>query len=222
MRAEHGTAGRQILMGGSSTARRRAATAALAIAASALLLGACSSSSSSSTTTSTKAGATTSAPTSTSTTPASTTTSGPKTTGCTTPNLAITLGIPNGSAGAIHYGITFHNAGASTCTLFGYPGVSFLAGATQIGAPAQREGNLTPGTVTLASGGNAYSSVAVTDPGIPPCSSSATATQVRIFPPGETHAALVAAPSGGIAVCSSPNTANYLSAIITPVAATDF
>ncbi len=96
--------------------------------------------------------------------------------------------------------------------------MSFLAaGGAQIGAPAQRQGSVTPTTVTLAAGGNAYSSVAVTDPGIPPCSGSATATQVRIYPPGETHSALVAA--SGVAVCSSPNTPNYSSAIVAPVTA---
>src|SRR5665213_2805819 len=147
-----------------------------------------------------------------------TTSSGPKTAGCATASLAITFGNPNGTAGAIHYSITFHNTGSSTCALYGYPGVSFLAaGGGQIGVPAQREGNLPPATVTLAAGGNAYSSVAVTDPGIPPCSSSATATQVRIYPPGETHSALVAA--SGVSVCSSPNTPNYSSAIVAPVTA---
>jgi hypothetical protein len=190
------------------------------LAGTVLGLAACGSSSSS-TTTSTRAATTTTtaASTTTSTTSASTTTSsGPKTAGCATASLAITFGSPNGTAGAIHYSITFHNTGSSTCALYGYPGVSFLAGGGgQIGAPAQREGNLTPATVTLAAGGNAYSSVAVTDPGIPPCSSSATATQVRIYPPGETHSALVAA--SGVSVCSSPNTSNYSSAIVAPVTA---
>jgi len=68
--------------------------------------------------------------------------------------------------------------------LYGYPGVSFLsAGGSQIGAPAQRDSAGTVATVTLAAGGDAYSSVAVTDPGIPPCSSQATAAQVRVYPP---------------------------------------
>ena len=74
-------------------------------------------------------------------------------------------------------------------------------------------------TVTLAAGGDAYSSVAVTDPGIPPCSSQATAAQIRVYPPGQTQSALVAAPSG-VAVCSSPNTSAYTSATVTPVSAT--
>jgi hypothetical protein len=113
--------------------------------------------------------------------------------------------------------LTYRNAGTSTCTLFGYPGVSFLAaGGSQIGVPAQRTSGIGVTAVTLAPGASGYSSVSVTDPGIPPCSSQGTATQVRVYPPGETHATLVAA-SGGIAVCSSPNTANYRSAIVGPL-----
>jgi hypothetical protein len=197
---------------------RRSGSSAFVVIGVAVLLTACSSSSTPSTTTTTRGTPTTTAPTTTTSAP-TTTTSGPKVTGCKTSSLAITFGSPNGTAGAIHYGIIFHNFGSSTCTLYGYPGVSFLgAGGSQIGAPAQREDNLTPATVTLTPGGNAYTSVAVTDPGIPPCSSSATATQVRIYPPGETHAALVGDPAG-VSVCSSPNTANYRSAIVAPVTA---
>jgi len=223
MRSAHRSAHRRVLTGPTAPSRRRGPAIALGIVGAALLLAACGSSSSSSTTTT--AVATTTRPTAVSTTTttraASTTTTGASSTSCATANLAITFGSPNGTAGAIHYAITFHNSGSSTCTLYGYPGVSFLTAAgSQIGAPAQREGNLTPATITLASGGNAYSSVSVTDPGIPPCSTSVSATQVRIYPPGETHSTLVAAPSGGIAVCGSPNTANYQSAIVSPVSAT--
>ena len=134
--------------------------------------------------------------------------------------LAVTFGNPNGTAGAVHYTITFHNTGSSSCTLYGYPGVSFLSsGGSQIGAPAQRESGGTVATVTLGPGGDAYSSVAVTDPGIPPCTSQSTAAQVRVYPPGQTQSALVTAPSG-VAVCSSPNTSAYTSATVTPVSAT--
>jgi hypothetical protein len=132
------------------------------------------------------------------------------------------LGNGNGTAGSVHYPIVFRNTTSSACTLYGFPGVSFLtAGGTQIGVPAQRGSGIAFATVTLAPDGSAYSSVGVADPGIPPCTSSATATQVRVFPPGETHAVVVAAPSG-IAVCSSPNTANYQSAIVTPMTSTSF
>jgi len=200
----------------------RHALAGAVVLASAIGLAACSSSSSSSTTTT---AATT--PTTKPSTPTTPTTAVPVTTttrasgnGCATSALTVTFGNPNGTAGAVHYTITFHNTGSTSCTLYGYPGVSFLSAAgSQIGAPAQREGGGTVATVTLAAGGNAYSSVAVTDPGIPPCSSQATATQVRVYPPGQTQSALVSAPSG-VAVCASPNTSAYTSATVTPVSST--
>jgi hypothetical protein len=194
------------------------------VAGAALGLAACGGSSSTATTTTTtrvSTTTTTSSPaTSTTTTGSSTTTSstsGPSSNGCATSALAVSFGNPNGTAGAIHYTITFHNTGSTSCTLYGYPGVSFLnASGAQIGVPAVRQGG-SAATVPLSPGGNAYSSVAVTDPGIPPCSSQATATQVRIYPPGQTQATLVTAPSG-VAVCSSPNTSAYLASTVTPVA----
>lgn len=186
-------------------------------------LAACGGSSSNSTTTSTT---TTSSPSSSTTTTGgpstpstttSTTAAGPQT--CRTASLAVSIGAPNGSAGAIHYGLTFRNTGTAACTLYGYPGVSFLGGSgQQIGDPAQRQGG-TPTTVTLAAGGSAYASVVVTDPGIPPCSGSTAATQIRVYPPGETQAAVITAPSG-LLVCSSPNTSAYLSSVVSPVTTT--
>ena len=207
---------------GRRTARRTLTGAALLVTA--LGLSACGSSSSSSTTTTKPSTPTTTTKPSTSTTAttgaSTSTTTKPSGTGCATSALAVTFGNPNGTAGAVHYTITFHNTGSSSCTLYGYPGVSFLGtGGSQIGAPAQRQSGGTVATVTLAPGGDAYSSVAVTDPGIPPCSSQADAAQVRVYPPGQTQAALVTAPSG-VAVCSSPNTSAYTSASVTPVSAT--
>jgi hypothetical protein len=191
----------------------------------AVVLAACggSTTASSTTTTGRPTTTTTGAPaTSTSTTSghASTTTStAAGGTGCKTSAMTVTIGAPDGTAGAIHYGLTFHNTGASSCTLYGFPGVSFLsAGGQQIGAPAQRAGG-SVATVTLSSGSDAYASVAVTDPGIPPCTGSTSVAQVRVYPPGETQAATVAAPSGML-VCSSPNTPAYQSASVTPVSAT--
>ncbi len=201
--------------------RRIALGPLLAAGALAVTLAACGSSGSSSTTTT---GATpTTSPTSTtrgSSTPSSTTaTTTPGTPSCRTASLALSLGTPNGSAGATHYGLTFRNTGTAACTLYGFPGVSFLdSSGHQIGDPAQRQGG-SPATVTVAAGASAFASVAVTDPGIPPCTGSTPAAQVRVYPPGETHAAAVTAPSG-LLVCSSPNTSAYLSSTVTPVSAT--
>jgi len=226
MRSHPRSADRPDPTGATPAGRRRARVLVPGIVGSALLLAACSSPTSAPTTTTTRPFTTTSttAAATTSTTGAATTTTTTTTatsTSCATSNLTITLGSPNGTAGAVHYGITFRNTAPSTCTLYGYPGVSFLtAGGTQIGAPAERAGTPNLATVALTPGGNAYASVAVTDPGIPPCATSVSATQVRIYPPGETHSVLVATPSGGIAVCGSPNTTAYRSAIVTPVSAT--
>jgi hypothetical protein len=131
----------------------------------------------------------------------------------------LSLGAPNGTAGATHYGLTFHNTGTAACTMYGYPGVSFLnSSGNQIGASAQQQGGSLV-TVTLAASGSAYASITVTDPGIPPCTGPGTAAQVRVYPPGETEAAQVAAPPG-LQVCASPNTAAYSSSLVTPVSAT--
>jgi hypothetical protein len=218
MRRHHRLTDPCVAMEASAPGPGRTRVAVLTLVGVALLLTACGSTSSSSTTTTSKATTTTTAPTTISTPATSTTTSSvPKSNGCATANLTITLGSPNGTAGAIHYVLTYRNAGTSACALFGYPGVSFLAaGGSQIGVPAQRTVGVGVTTVTLAPGASGYSSVTVTDPGIPPCSSQGTATQVRVYPPGETHAALAAA-SGGIAVCSSPNAASYQSATAGPL-----
>ena len=214
---------RRLLRHGARGPGHRARLAPLvAVAALAVGVAACGGSSSSSTTTTTSGGGTTSttSPSGGSSTSSSTTsTSTPGTPGCRTSALTVSLGSPNGSAGATHYTLTFRNSGSVTCTLYGYPGVSFLdASGHQIGDPAQRQGS-TPATVTLAAGGNAYSSIAVTDPGIPPCSGSATASHVLVYPPGETQSAAVTAPSG-LLVCSSPNTSAYQSSSVSPVSTT--
>ena len=204
-------------------ARGRPVRTALVLGALALGLAACGSSSSSTSTTSssppTTSTSTSSGGGSTSTTssaPTTSTTTG--TAGCATTSLSVSVGSPNGTAGATHYGLTFHNGSSAPCTLYGYPGLSFLdASGNQIGAPAQRTGGGTPTTVTLSVGGNAYASVQVTDPGIPPCTGSTAAAQIRVYPPGQTQSLQIPAPTG-LLVCSSPNTGSYLSAIVTPVA----
>jgi len=182
----------------------------------ALGLAACGSSGS--TTTTTGAGSTTSSTGIPNPSSSTTSTSAPGISMCRTASLIVTLGSPNGSAGATHYGLTFQNTGTSACTMNGYPGVSFLdTSGNQIGDPSQRQGGSTP-TVTVSSGGSAYASIAVTDPGIPPCTGSSKAAQVRIYPPGETNSTQVTAPSG-LLVCSSPNTSAYSSSFVTPVSA---
>src|SRR6202035_4683356 len=59
---------------------------------------------------------------------------------CPTSSLQVKLGVGQGYAGGVYVVIDFTNTGASTCSLFGYPGVSLVKGPpyTQIGLAAKR------------------------------------------------------------------------------------
>jgi hypothetical protein len=136
---------------------------------------------------------------------------------CSFNDLTVSFGFPNGAAGHIYYALDFLNTGGTACTLYGFPGVSFLGAARDtIGSVTSREGNESPTTVTLKSGGFAVAPLAVTDPGIPPCSGSATASFVRVYPPGSFSAYII--PITGVSVCSSPSTSNYQDSFVAPVA----
>jgi Protein of unknown function (DUF4232) len=162
---------------------------------------------------------TTSAPTTSTTGSSSTATTvnaaGPQ---CSFNDLTVSFGSPDGAAGHTYYALDFLNTGAAPCTLFGFPGVSFVDAAnTTIGSVTAREGNETPGKVTLAPGGFAVAPLAVTDPGIPPCAGSANASFVRVYPPGSFSAYSI--PVTNVSVCSSPSTAGYQDSSVAAVAA---
>src|SRR5439155_26053040 len=76
---------------------------------------------------------------------------------CPTSSLQVKLGISQGYAGGVYVVIDFTNTGASTCTLFGYPGVSLVKGPpyTQIGLAAKRSTTTPKTLVTLAPGATA-------------------------------------------------------------------
>lgn len=124
---------------------------------------------------------------------------------CTTANLSLSLGPPNGAAGSSYYPLHFTNTGSAACTITGYPGVSFVApgGGQQVGAAATRSGDATP-TATLAPGAEATATVQVAsyqnfDPGT--CAPTAV-SGLRVYPPGSTTAAYVAFPGGNQQACS--------------------
>jgi hypothetical protein len=132
--------------------------------------------------------------TTTTTTTASTPlTSAPSGTTCRTANLSVSLGQPVGSAGHLNYEIAFRNHGASSCVMTGFPGVSFLdASGHPTGNPAARN-RLSYVPVDLAPGATAYAHLSVNDLGNPPC--SASARYIRVYPPNETHSALITTPT---------------------------
>jgi hypothetical protein len=127
---------------------------------------------------------------------------------------------PLGSAGALHYQLVFKHISSATCTIYGFPGVSFLdSDGNQIGPPAQERTACSRQLVTLAAGANGYATLDITDPGIPPCAGPGTVAHIRVYPPG-SYAPASVAPTPGMQVCSSPNTANYTATSVGPVRAT--
>lgn len=174
----------------SATAARRAAAAA-ALASGVALLAACGSTASpSSGGTATKTVTTTASP------PASTTPSSPSSSApagpaaCVTSALSASLGQGNGAAGSTIIPLEFRNTSSSSCTLFGYPGVSFVTGpgGSQIGNSASEDSATPRQSVTLAAGATAHAllQVAVAQNYPPSRCHLAKAHWLRIFPPGET------------------------------------
>lgn len=118
-----------------------------------------------------------------------------KTSTCQTGDLALTLGQAEGTAGSIYEPLHFTNKGASACTLYGYPGVSFVTAGSgdQVGAPASRNAQHPARTVILAAGASADAVVQVVDHGnygADQCKAQ-TVSGFRVYPPGSKDAAYV-------------------------------
>jgi hypothetical protein len=131
---------------------------------------------------------------------------------CTSADLKISLG---GGAGAgmsqNHIGLQFRNSGSSSCTVYGYPGVSWVAGADghQVGAAAQRQSDNSGSAVqaiTLAPGALASAPLDIVDAAvIPPSECKPVPVRgLRVYPPGQTAALFLPLPtaSGGYGECS--------------------
>jgi Protein of unknown function (DUF4232) len=108
---------------------------------------------------------------------------------CTSSGLRVSLGGPEGAAGSIYYPLDFRNVSGAACTLYGYPGVSFVAapGTAQLGGPAARNSMLSPKVVTVAPGAVAHAAVQVIVAQSYPASlcQPATAHFLRVYPPGQ-------------------------------------
>lgn len=133
---------------------------------------------------------------------------------CRSSHLQLSLGASQGAAGSTYQAVVLTNTGHKTCTLFGYPGVSFVdAGGTQLGSSASQSSG-TKKTITLAAGGAANATLRQPNPGNfdPSACNATTADRLRVFPPGETAALFV---HDAVKVCttSAGRTA------VTPVAA---
>jgi len=107
--------------------------------------------------------------------------------GCLSSGLQAQLGASQGTAGTIYQVIVLTNTSASSCTLYGYPGVSFVTsqGGSQVGAPATRNPAVTATQLTLVPGGKANALLAVHDAGAYPDCQLTGVDWLRIYPPGD-------------------------------------
>ncbi len=110
---------------------------------------------------------------------------------CPSSDLALKAGARQGTAGSTVQDLDFTNNSKVTCTLYGYPGVSFASAQStlaQIGAAA-KESQATPRQlVTLTPGAAAHAQLQIVDAGnyARATCAPATAHWLVIFPPDQT------------------------------------
>jgi hypothetical protein len=133
---------------------------------------------------------------------------------CPTSSLQVKLGVSQGYAGGVYVVIDFTNTGASTCSLFGYPGVSLVKGPpyTQIGLAAKRSTTTPKTLVTLAPGATANALLQIVDAlNYPSASCGPTkATALKIYPPNQTEPVYLPNTSSG---CAKPVQIMYIGAV---------
>ena len=131
------------------------------------------------------------------------------TTACATSALHVTVpsGGGNAAAGSAFYPIQFSNTSSSPCTLYGYPGVSFVdaVGGSQIGAAATRNSALPAKLISLSPGQTVHATLQVVDAmNYPPGDCGlVTAHWLKIYPPNQTAPIYV---SFTAQTCSKPKT----------------
>jgi len=111
---------------------------------------------------------------------------------CHRAGLTAWLGIPRGfTNGSDYYQLEISNISGTTCTLYGYPGVSAVnAHGRQLGRAAAREHTVTTRLVTLAPGATAHAVLWIShiyDFG-PAICHPATAAGLRVYAPGDYSA----------------------------------
>jgi len=93
------------------------------------------------------------------------------------------------AAGSTYYPIDFTNISSAACTMFGYPGVSFVTGqgGSRLGRPATRNRAVAAALVRLAPGGVAHATIQVADAGNYTRSECKPVTGhwLKIFPPNQ-------------------------------------
>ncbi len=133
---------------------------------------------------------------------------------CPTSSLRVKISSPNGYAGGTDQNIDFTNAGSTSCTLYGYPGVSLASGPpyVQIGLAAKRSTTIPVKLVTLAPGATAHAVLQIVDAlNFPPSSCGPTkATSLRIYPPNQKASVYLPTAAQG---CAKPTQVLYISPV---------
>ena len=135
-------------------------------------------------------------------------------TACATSALQIKLGASDGYAGGVYQTIDFTNTSGSTCTLFGYPGVSLVTGPPyqQLGVPAKRTTTTRAKVVALAPGATANAVLQIVDAlNFPSPSCQPTkATALKVYPPNQFTAVYLPDTSYG---CGNPVQTMYIAPV---------
>lgn len=134
---------------------------------------------------------------------------------CPTSSLQVKQGVGQGYAGGVYQVIDFTNTSGSTCTLYGYPGVSLVSGPpyTQIGLAAKRTATSAPvKQITLAPGATANALLQIVDAlNYPSASCGPTkAAALKIYPPNQTVPVYLPSTSNG---CAHPVQIMYIGAV---------
>ena len=121
---------------------------------------------------------------------------------CKVADLSLRLSEGEGTAGTYYRSLIFTNKGARTCTVQGFPGVSYVTGddGHQVGPSAKRNGEKGP-AITLKPGESAYADVGFVqvmnfDPAV--CQPTET-RGIRVYPPQEYDSMFVPSPGTGCA-----------------------
>jgi hypothetical protein len=144
--------------------------------------------------------------------PAPTTTTAPPalSSQCTVADLTVSLRGEDGAMGIMYRGLVFTNTGRRTCTIQGFPGVSFVAGEDghQVGQAAAWVGGKGP-EVTLKPGASATAPLGFTNiDHFDPADCRPTPVRgLRVYPPHDTRAAFVPFPTRG---CTRAVPSNHL------------
>jgi len=135
-------------------------------------------------------------------------------TACATSALQIKLGASDGYAGGVYQTIDFTNTSGSTCTLFGYPGVSLVTGPPyqQLGVPAKRTTTARAKVVALAPGATANAVLQIVNAlNFPSPSCQPTkATALKVYPPNQFTAVYLPSTSYG---CGNPVQTMYIAPV---------